>query len=389
MKIISVSHMFPNIVVPNNGVFVKERLKSISKLVDTNIISPLPYFPFRFFFDKYKNFNKIPYRENFDSLEVYHPKFFLIPKYFKFTDGYLYYWSTSSFFTKKILEEKIDLLDFHWVYPDAFAGLKLAQKYNKKIIVTIRGNESICYFENTLRKKLLVNTLRKVDHIIAVSNDMKNKVVGEYGVCENNITVIPNGIQPDKFKSIDRKQARRVCGLELNKKYILSLCRLSHEKGLEYLFEAFACLQVENVELIVVGDGPLKEKLLRMALDLKIDNKVKFIGSVLHEETMFWYNSADIYCLPSLWEGCPNVIIESLACGTPVVSTKVGGIPDLVPDEIYGVLVPEADSHSLAVALDYALEKKWDRKKIEQYGSRNTWDHVADKVVSVFDKVLR
>ncbi|RJQ24529.1 glycosyltransferase family 4 protein [Candidatus Parcubacteria bacterium] len=388
MKILSVSHIFPNRVLPNYGVFIKERLKALSKLVETNIISPVPSFPFINLFDKYKNYNKIPYIDFLDSLSVCYPKFFLFPKYFNFLDGYFYFHSTNSFFSEQILKKNIDLLDFHWVYPDAYAGLKWAKKFNKKIVVTIRGNESICYYENSLRKKLLINTLQNVDHIISVSNELERKVIEEYGIKKDRVTVIPNGIEPEKFKSIDKIMARKYCGLDKDKKYILSLSRLSHEKGLEYLFEAFAFLKVNNAELVVVGDGPLNEALHNMSLKLGIRNKVNFIGSVSHDETINWYNAADVYCLPSLWEGCPNVIIESLACGTPVVSTKVGGIPDLVPNDDYGYLVPAGESGDLAVALNRALNKNWDCQKIAHYGSRNTWDNVADRVVEVFHKVL-
>lgn len=380
--------MFPNLVFPNNGIFVKERLKALSEIVDLNIVAPLPYFPCISLTAKYKNINTVPALENCDSLHVYHPKYFLFPKYFKFLDGHLYYWSTYKFFSELIKTINPDILDFHWVYPDAFAGLMLARRYRKKIVVTIRGNESICYFEKSLRKKKLINNLQHVDHIIAVSNDMKTKVVNEYGVCHKNVTVIPNGIQPQKFKSIDKRKAREFCGLDQDRKYVLSLSRLSHEKGLEFLFRAFAGLHIKDVELLVVGDGPLKDHLHELAKDLGIAKRVKFIGAVAHEKTLFWYNAADVYCLPSLWEGCPNVIIESLACGTPVVSTKVGGIPDLVPDENYGFLVPSGEAGLLAVALDNALNKPWDRQKIAQYGSRNTWDHVAGSVVDLFQSVL-
>ena len=388
MKVLSVSHMFPNQLWPNNGVFVKERLKALSKVVDINLVAPLPSFPFISSTRKYKGIEIIPEEECFDSLHVFHPKYRLIPKYLKFLDGYLYYFTTNSFFSFLIQNENFDLLDFHWVYPDAFAGLKWARKFKKKIIITIRGNESICYFEKSLRKKMLINTLQSVDHIIAVSNDMKQKVAGEYGVEHSKITVIPNGIEPQDFYMIDKKIARKSCGLEDNKKYILSLSRLSHEKGLEYLFKAFYSLDAKNTELVVVGDGPLKAKLLRMASDLKIANRVKIIGAVPHNEAYLWYNAADVYCLPSLWEGCPNVIIESLACGTPVVSTEVGGIPDLVPCNDYGFLVPPGDPASLANALNNVLKKNWDRDSIARYASKNTWSHVADSVIEVFKSVL-
>jgi len=388
MNVLSVSHMFPNPIHPNNGVFVKERLKYLAQKIDVTVLAPLPYFPLNYLIKKYKGLNKVQQRETFDTLSVYHPKYLCIPRILKFSDGFLYFASLNSFFERICRQESIDIFDFHWVYPDAFAGLRWARKFNKKIVVTIRGNESICYFENSLRKKMLINTLKSVDHIIAVSNDMKKKVVDEYDIKHNKITVIPNGIEPKKFNMIDRKKARKVCNLENDKKYILSLSRLSHEKGLEYLFKAFSSLDAKDTELVVVGDGPLKEKLVIMASDLKIANKVKFIGAVPHQETYLWYNAADVYCLPSLWEGCPNVIIESLACGTPVVSTKVGGIPDLVLSEDYGFLVSPGDEVSLSKALEKALNRDWDRSHIADFGRQNTWDQVADRVIEVFKKVL-
>ena len=388
MKVLSISHMFPNNINPNNGIFVKERIKYISKKIELKVVAPLPYFPMNHLLNKYGGTNKVKKKENFDTLSVYHPKYFCIPKFFKFLDGYFYYFSTNDFFYRSIDANNIDLLDFHWVYPDAFAGLKWAKRFNKKIVITIRGNESICYFEKSLRKKMLINTLKSVDHVIAVSTDMKDKVVNEYGIDEAKVTVISNGIDNQKFYVIDKDEARRLCNLELDKKYILSLGRLSHEKGLEYLFKAFSTLNNNDIILVVVGDGPLKGKLKKMAHDLNIADSIRFVGSVSHEDTYKWYNAADVYCLPSLWEGCPNTVIESLACGTPVVTTQVGGIPDLVPTEDYGFLVHAGDEVSLSKALEKALNRDWDRSHIADFGRQNTWDQVADRVIEVFKKVL-
>jgi len=363
MKVLSISHMFPNNINPNNGIFVKERIKYISKKIELKVVAPLPYFPMNHLLNKYGGTNKVKKKENFDTLSVYHPKYFCIPKFFKFLDGYFYYFSTNDFFYRSIDANNIDLLDFHWVYPDAFAGLKWAKRFNKKIVITIRGNESICYFEKSLRKKMLINTLKSVDHVIAVSTDMKDKVVNEYGIDEAKVTVISNGIDNQKFYVIDKDEARRLCNLELDKKYILSLGRLSHEKGLEYLFKAFSTLNNNDIILVVVGDGPLKGKLKKMAHDLNIADSIRFVGSVSHEDTYKWYNAADVYCL-------------------------VGGIPDLVPTEDYGFLVHAGDEVSLSKALEKALNRDWDRSHIADFGRQNTWDQVADRVIEVFKKVL-
>ena len=208
MKVLAVSHMFPNKIQPNVGVFVKERIKHVASNVSLTMVAPVPYFPMNSIFGMYRVTNEINMVENCEGLQVLHPRYLVVPRYCKFLDGYFYYNSLKFFMKKQFLQNNFDLLDFHWVYPDAFAGLRWAKKFNKKIVVTIRGNESICYFENSLRKKMLINTLKSVDHIIAVSNDMKRKVVGEYGVENSRITVIPNGIEPQKFYVIDRKKWR-------------------------------------------------------------------------------------------------------------------------------------------------------------------------------------
>ena len=389
MKVISICHMFPNRAWPNKGIFVKERLKALSRMINNTIVAPIPYFPFLSLARKYKGLDYIPLLEDYDTLSVYHPRYFMIPKYFKCMDGQLYYCALHPFISQMIKNYNFEILDFHWVYPDAFAGLKWAREFGKKIVVTIRGNESICYLEKSLRKRMVINTLKSVDHIIAVSNDMKEKVVQEYGVERKKVTVIPNGIDPKKFFRTNKLDAQKQCGLELGSKYILALSRLSPEKGLDSLIKAFLGVSRQDTTLLIVGDGPLKSKLEEMVKDLGISKKVLFFGAVPHDETVKWYNAADVFCLPSLWEGCPNVVIESLASGTPVVASNVGGIPDLIPNDSYGILVPAGDPVSLARALDDALNKEWDREKIAKFGSRNTWDHVAGQIIEVFEKVLR
>ncbi len=379
--------MFPNKIQPLNGVFVKERIRYIAKHIDVSVVAPVPFFPLLSYSKKYRNIHRIPFREQVESLMVYHPKYLLIPKYLKFFDGYCYFLSLNEFFSRTIRDNNIDLLDFHWVYPDAFAGVRWAKKLGKKIVITIRGNESICYFEKSLRKKMLIRTLKTADHIIAVSNDMEKKIVDEYGVCKRNVTVIRNGIDKNKFYQMNKNKAKKDCEFEADRKYILSLCRLSKEKGIEYLLKAFSNIVTDKVNLIIAGEGPLLNVLQLMTRKLKIEKSVKFIGEIKHEDACKWYNASDVYCLPSLWEGCPNTIIESLACGTPVVSTLVGGIPDLV-DKKTGILVPSKNVELLSNALEVALNRKWDYSAIASQGQSNSWDDVADRVIEVYKKVL-
>lgn len=388
MKVMSICHMFPNKINKNVGVFVKERLKYVAMKVDLTMVAPVPYFPMMDYVDRYSDLNRLDTIEYFDGLTVYHPRYFLIPKYFKCLDSLFYSASMNKYIGRMLKNGEEDILDIHWVYPDGIAALAWTKKYKKKSIVTVRGNEAIHYYQDTIVRKIIVDKLNCFDHVISVSNDLKNKMIEQYNVKHDKITVIPNGVDSKIFRFIQKKYSTERCNLDSNKKYILTISRLSGEKGLVNLIEAMSLINCDNVNLIIIGDGPLRESLKCSTVELGIEDKVIFLGEINHEDTPFWYNAADLFCLPSIWEGCPNVVIESLACGTPVVASHVGGIPDLIPKKDYGILVPPGDVHTLAKALNDALEINWNRKNISDFGSANSWEDVAEKVVNVFEKVL-
>lgn len=388
MNVLSISHLFPNKVKPNFGIFVKERVLNVSKIIDNIVIAPKPYFPFLYLTNQYRRYDQIGFKEKIDNMTIYHPKFFYLPKILKFIDFYLYYLSLNSIVSRIIKEKDIEMIDCHWGYPDGIASLFWAKKFNLKIILTVRGNESLCFFERSIRKKICEKKLSQFDHIISVSNELKMKMINHYGIPEHKITVISNGININNFYRIEKKQAQQYCKLDSNKKYILCLSRLSHEKGIDSLLLAFSKMKSTDVVLLIVGDGPMKLKLKNLSNSLGINDRVRFVGTILNTEVYKWYNASDVYCLPSLWEGCPNTIIESLACGIPVVASNVGGIPDLIPSSDYGFLVEPKDTIALSYYLDKALEVKWDHEKIVKFGTRSTWDNVSEKVISVYEKVM-
>ena len=386
-NILIVSHMFPNKEYPLNGLFVKEQLLFLKDLVNLSVIAPVPFFPFINFTKKYRKISQVPAIEEDNHIKVVHPRYFFVPKFFKSADAFLYRASLDKFFVKFLKKNNVDILHFHWGFPDALAGIRWAKRFSIKTVLTVHGNESICFFENSFRKKMMVSRLKNIDHIIAVSNDLKNKILKYYDFPEDRITVITNGVDPKKFYSEDRTNARKECGLDLSCRYILTVARLSEEKGIKDLLNAFSNLKKEKIKLIIAGDGPLKNQLIEFSKALKINDKVNFLGAVLNEDLRNWYNAADIFCLPSLWEGLPCTIAESLACGTPVVATKVGGIPDRI-NKGNGILVPPSSPDMLSVALVEALAKKWDRKGISDKELPNSLHNLAVQVVEVYKKVL-
>jgi len=380
--------MFPNRLRPSHGVFVKERLRHVAEKIDLTMVAPVPSFPLMELTGKYRGLGALEEEESIDGLRVLHPRYFMIPKYLKVLDASFYRRSLAPYMEGLAKEQGAQLLDFHWVFPDAIGGLSWARKLGLKTVVTVRGNEAIYYFDRSPVRKVVQRALSQFDHVIAVSHDLQEKILADYGVEPSRISVIANGIDTERFRRTDQTAARKACHLEEGVCCLLTVSRLSPEKGLDRLLRAFQRLGRADTRLVVIGDGPLGGELRALCAELGIEQQVDFPGALGHHEICAWYNAADLFCLPSLWEGCPNVIIEALACGTPVVASRVGGIPELVGGAEHGILVPPGEVEALAGALGTALAREWDRGLISQWGSARSWSEVADQVIKVFERVL-
>jgi len=116
---------------------------------------------------------------------------------------------------------------------------------------------------------------------------------------------------------------------------------------------------------------------------------VQFVGAKPNEELVYWYNAADVFCLSSDSEGWPNVLFESLACGTPVVASNVGGVSEVIPSDDYGVLINGDERDLWCRGILEALNRDWDRRKLSEYARGNTWDEVGRRVYSEFRSLLQ
>ena len=151
--------------------------------------------------------------------------------------------------------------------------------------------------------------------------------------------MIYNGVDIDIFKPSAKVRSNK-------SKTIVTITKMNPVKNLGLLLNAFSRLSSDHqntTELIVVGDGPSHQDLKKLARDLKIESKVHFAGHASHIEVVAYLQKADIFCLTSLSEGLPVAVLEAMACGLPIVATKVGGVPEAVVEEITGMLV-ESDN---------------------------------------------
>ena len=184
--------------------------------------------------------------------------------------------------------------------------------------------------------------------------------------------------------------ARKKLGLPLNKNLLLSVGGLVDVKGHTYLVDAMRIVlkKRNDVILVIVGSGSLKERLQKKAKELGLNGKILFVGGKRHNEIPTWMNASDLFVLPSLSEGFPTVIPEAMACGKPVVGTKVGGVPEIITNQEVGLLVNPKDPEKLALAIVDALNKTWSSEAILNHAKQYSWNTLVPRIISVYKEVL-
>ena len=356
---------------------------------EVKVVAPVPYFPELKVNWRWR-FSQVARMEIRDGLEVCHPRYIMMPKLGMTLYGVMMFLSVLA--TVKRIQKKFDfdIIDAHWVYPDGLAAVLLGRFFKKPVVVSARGSDINLYGQFPLIRRLLRYTLHKTDRVIAVSRALKMAMV-RLGIPDSKISVIPNGVDTKKFYPLCRKEAREKLGVPGDAKVILSVGHLTPGKGFDVVMKAIALLleesPQENLQLIIVGDGPFRKALEKTGSILNLARNVSFRGNVSHEELFLLYSAADLFCLASEMEGCPNVILESLACGTPVVATAVGGIPEIIQSDEFGLLA-ERNETQIAGAIQAALRKSWQSGDLIQLAKQHSWEQTAWAVRHVFESVL-
>ena len=287
-------------------------------------------------------------------------------------------------------EIEFDLIHAHFTWPSGYAGARLSKKFGAPLIITAHGYDVYSLpFKNNAWFERIKFSLDSADHVITVSKSNYEILVNKLRIQKDKISIIPNGFDSNKFKPIDKISARKTLDLPLDKRIILNVANLVPVKGHRYLIEAMKhIIKVrDDTMLIIVGDGPLKKELKNQIKKLGLDEYIKLVGARPHGEIPLWMNASDIFVLPSLNEGNPTVMFEALGVGLPFVGTRVGGIPEIITSEDYGLLVEPADSYDLKEKILIALEKEWDRGKIRKYAEKFTWENIVKDLVKIYREI--
>jgi glycosyltransferase involved in cell wall biosynthesis len=389
LKILTFTSLFPNNACPHHGVFVKERMVAVSRLpeFEVEVVAPVPYWP-NVRLGPWWLYSQIERTEKIESLLVHHPRYFLIPKIGMVLHGWLMFVGVLPYMKALAKAKPFDVIDAHYVYPDGLAAVLLGKYFRCPVIVSARGSDVNQFASFPLIRKFLQYTLHHAMHNIAVCEALKISMVS-LGIPSEKISVVPNGVDQNKFSPIEQAEARVQLGLPVSKKIVLSVGGLIPRKGFDLLIHSFSRVttMVKNGELylVIVGQGPELEALKQLVAKQQLAERVLFAGDIPHQDLYKWYSAADVFCLASSREGWPNVVLESLACGTPVVATSVWGTPEIISSPCLGFLA-ERNVEAFSCALEKGIVSSWDRAKIVQFAQKHTWEKVADSVGKVLKK---
>ena len=392
MKILSLSSVFPNPAEPGLGLFVRSRLQHVAAMAETKVIAPIPLVDYsnphgRLFTPRYGALSR-----HDGPIEVFHPRWFFPPHGTPLNVACQY--ARLLPLVRHIRRAfPFDLIDAHFGYPEgATAGL-LADTFHVPYTITLRGSET-AFAEYRYRRKTLRWAMRRAGHVIAVSDDLRDFAIRE-GVSRERASTIPNGIDTAIFHPSEPQEVRLRRGLPLDRQLIVSAGELIEAKGHHLVIRSVKTLldRGRKVELLILGStargGPRYENdLRRLVSELGIGANVHLIGWVNRDGLAELLSAADLFCLASFTEGWPNVVNEALACGTPVVASRVGGVPAMLSSEQYGVMVPPKDVGALTEALHRGLDTRWDRAAIAARGQSRTWADVAREVIEIQSNLI-
>ncbi|MFC1643527.1 glycosyltransferase [Chlamydiota bacterium] len=277
-----------------------------------------------------------------------------------------------------------DLIHSHFAYPDGLGALEISRILKIPYIITLRGDDILIYPErnNYLRKKIK-EILKNASGILGVSNNICSKAI-ELGADPKVFYHIPDGIDETIFFPIGEKNSS-------NSPSILFAGSLLPVKNPVKMLKSFSLVlkKCPEATFSLAGEGFLEKKLRILSKKLQIEPKCIFLGQLSAENLADKMRKASLLCLPSLSEGWGNVITESMACGTPVVAANVGGIPEQIISDDYGLLCNPLSVEDIASKIIDALQKKWDYAKIEKRGLIYTRDTTAKQIYEIYKKTVK
>jgi glycosyltransferase involved in cell wall biosynthesis len=375
LRVLTLSTLFPDASRPRFGPFVERQTMELEARpdVDLRVIAPLGLPPGVLSgLGHYGALAALPEHEVWAGLDVTRPRFWHFPG----TGGRF----DPAFLTRALLAKlrrlrkdfPFDVIDAQFFFPDGPAAIRLGRAFGVPVSIKARGSDIHFWGQRTATRRQVVSAGKAADGILAVSAALKADMVA-LGMPEDRIKVHYTGVDLEMFKPLNRAKAKAAFGV--SGPLIVAVGTLSPRKGQGLAIEALASLP--DVTLVLIGNGSDRAAFERQANAQGVADRVRFTGSIGHEETARWLGAADAMVLPSLSEGLANVWVEALACGTPLVITDVGGAREIVGGPEAGHLAL-ASANAIADAVRDLLSNPRDPATVRRVAERFTWKANTD-----------
>jgi teichuronic acid biosynthesis glycosyltransferase TuaC len=376
-----VTPFFPLGTRPTQGRSTYQMMVALRERFELTVICPIPDYP-KWLTPRRYDYRRVDVNYRVALVEARYIGFPALPAITRPINA-----ATCARYIEPILQQlDPDIILNFWIYPQGRGALLAGRRLGIRVVVGAIGSD-LNAIPDAITRRLAARTLQQADHVITKSDALRRRAIA-MGAGAEHVTTIHNGCDHQLFAPGDCSEARRALNIGADDRVIVFIGRLEDTKGVAELLDAGVQVRQSfpRLRLVYVGDGPMEEP-LREAAQQQRASWVQFAGAQAPTQVAQWLIAADLLALPSYAEGCPNVVLEALSCGRPVVATNVGGIPEMV-DEHCAILVPPRDTAALSAALQSALEREWSEAAIAaQFG--RTWEDVADDVEAVLLKVLQ
>jgi glycosyltransferase involved in cell wall biosynthesis len=393
IRLLTFSTLFPSAARPNHGIFVENRLRHLlaSGEATSLVVAPVPWFPAaaaRYgarWLAEWTQHARAPTEETRHGIPVLHPRFPVIPKIGMSVAPLLLYQAMLPVMRRLLAAgHRFDAIDAHYFYPDGVAAVWLGRRFGLPVVVTSRGTDVNLIPRYAIPRRLLKGAIVGASGLVAVSAALK-AVLLELGAPDQKVTVLRNGVATDLFRPLeDRKAARARLGM--TRPTLISVGLLIERKGHHRTVEAMR--QLPDFDLVIAGEGPERARLTALIARHDLGGRVRLLGARPHAALPALYGAADASVLASSREGWANVLLESMACGTPVVASNIWGNPEVVQSPAAGVIMDQNTPYGIAAGVRRLFAAAPDRAATRAYAERFSWDETTAGQLALFRRVI-
>tara|TARA_R110001599_G_scaffold217409_1_gene415614 strand:- start:1004 stop:2137 length:1134 start_codon:yes stop_codon:yes gene_type:complete len=354
-----ITNLYPLPWEPNRATFNRQQFELLKDDYELSIVIPIA-FP-----DWFLHRKEIKQTES-----LRYVPYFYLPKFGRRFYSVMMFISIIMHSGLWLMRKKPEKILASWAFPEAVAASWISKLFNADFYFKVHGSDINLHGKIPARAKQIVKASKRALGILSVSQALADEMI-TMGIDKEKIRVIYNGVDHQKF------QVQHAIANKQPNDYILYVGNLKKEKGVIELIKGFAAISEKYpaLKLLYAGPGNLRSELTNQAKNLAISDKVVLLGGVDHNQLPELISQARVLALPSYNEGVPNVVLEAMACGTPVLATNVGGIPEVVNEEVCGKIIEAKSYSAVSEGLDYILSATWDKANIQQHSQQFSWQN--------------